>query len=148
MPLSTLERVLFLRGVDLFQEISGEDLSLVTRVCSEVHYPARERFVIQGDVGDCLYVLVDGEVSVQIAGVGEIARRSSGDVIGEMAIISNRPRSADCMAATDVTLLRIDRTDFWDLMGGYPTLSLGVIKVLSARLYEAVATMEGLAETT
>ncbi len=57
--------------------------------------------------------------------------------MGEMAILSERPRSADCVAITDITALRIDRDTFWELLAERPPLALGVIKVLVRRLDEA-----------
>jgi hypothetical protein len=137
--LSTIERVLFLRGIDLFSELPGEEVAVIAQVCEEEYIPAGERFITQGDPGDRLYVIVDGEVIVEIEGVGEVARRHSRHIIGEMAIISDNPRSAHCTAVTDVTALSIQHDDFWDLMGERPKLSLGVIKVLSSLLDETVS---------
>lgn len=144
MPLSTIERILFLKSADLFTQIPGEDLVPVARVAQEVHFKAGETFIKQGDVGDCLYLIVDGDVAIDIREVGRIATRSSKQVIGEMAIITRQPRSADCIALTDVTLLKIDYDDFWELLAEKPPLALGVIRVLAQRLEEAVANLQKL----
>ena len=141
MPLSTIERVLLLKGAELFNGIAGEDLVPVALVAEEVHFTAGEVLIRQGEPGDCLYIVVDGEVSIAIRGVGTVATRGAKSSIGEMGVISHHPRSADCVALTDVTALRIDRTDFWELLGEQPALGLGVISVLSQRLDEAVANL-------
>ncbi|MCB8942310.1 MAG: cyclic nucleotide-binding domain-containing protein [Ardenticatenaceae bacterium] len=137
MALSTIERVLFLRGVELFGQIPGEDLVHVAQVCEEVHFDAGTQFITQGDMGDCLYILVDGEVDIAIEGVGVILHRVSKNIIGEMAIISRNPRSAHCIAKTDMTALKIGYDVFWNLMEEKPILALGVMRVLSQRLDEA-----------
>jgi CRP-like cAMP-binding protein len=136
MPLSTVERIIFLRGADLFRDISGEDLVLIAQVCHEVFFPAGEIIIRQGDIGDCLYILVDGTLAIEIEGHGEVDRLSAKEVVGEMAIISRNPRSANCRALSDLTALRIDHDDFWDLLAEKPGLALGVIRVLSSRLYD------------
>ena len=138
MTLSTIERVLFLRGVELFNQIASEELVYVARVCQEVYFRPGEQFITQGDIGDCLYILIEGEASVVIDDVGDIFYRASKDILGEMAIISRNPRSANCIAITDITALRINYDDFWDLMAEKPALALGVIKVLASRLDEVV----------
>ncbi len=139
MPLSTVERVMFLRSADLFGDVASEDLVLIAQVCQEAFFAAGERFIRQGDIGDCLYILVDGTASIDVDGVGEVDRLGPKEVVGEMAILSRSPRSANCRAESDMTALRIDFTDFWDLLAEKPGLALGVIRVLSARLHDQYA---------
>ncbi len=142
MPLSTIERVLFLRQVDLFSEVNSEELSAVAQVCQEVEIAAEEQFITQGDMGDCLYIIVAGEARVTIEGVGDVLYRITQDIIGEMAILSSNPRSAHCIATTDITALKIEQEPFWDLMAEKPALALGVIKVLAQRLDEAAKNLQ------
>ncbi|HZY44964.1 MAG TPA: Crp/Fnr family transcriptional regulator [Anaerolineae bacterium] len=146
MTLSTIERILFLRSAELFGQIASEDLVPVAQVAQEVHFNAGENFIKQGDVGECLYLIVDGEASISLPGVGEVARRSAKEAIGEMAIISRQPRSADCQALTDLTMLKIDYDEFWELLAEKPPLALGVIRTLAARLTEAVANLDRLSQ--
>ena len=144
MPLSTIERVLFLKGAELFNQIASEDLVPVAMVAQEAHFNAGEMLVRQGDPGDCLYVIVDGEASIVIRGVGEVARRQAKGSVGEMGLISRSPRTADCLALTDITALKIEQDDFWELLAEKPPLALGVIKALSQRLDEAVTNLQKL----
>jgi len=146
MPLSTVERVLFLKGAELFNQIAGEDLVPVALVAQEVHFRAGETLLRQGDPGDCLYIIVDGEASINIPGVGPVATRQARSSLGEMGILSRQPRSADCVALTDLTALKIDRDDFWELLAEKPPLALGVIRALSQRLDEAVANLQKLSQ--
>jgi len=146
MPLSTIERVLFLKGAELFNQIAGEDLVPVALVAQEVHFRAGETLLRQGDPGDCLYIIVDGEASINIRGVGPVATRQARSSLGEMGILSRQPRSADCVALTDLTALKIDQDDFWELLAEKPPLALGVIRALSQRLDEAVANLQKLSQ--
>jgi CRP/FNR family transcriptional regulator, cyclic AMP receptor protein len=144
MPLSTIERVLFLKGAELFHQIPAEDLVPVALVAQEVSFDTGDILIRQGDLGDCLYIIVDGEVSIVIRGVGAVAIRAAKSSIGEMGILSQRPRTADCIALTKLTALKIDRDDFWELLAEQPSLALGVIKALSFRLDEAISNLRKL----
>jgi CRP-like cAMP-binding protein len=147
MTLSTIERVLLLKGVDLFSRIAGEDLVAVAEAAREVHLDVGETFIRQGAAGDCLYLLVDGEVGIVLPGVGRVAVCRSPASIGEMAIITRQPRSADCVTLTEVTALRIDRDDFSDLLADQPSVALGIIEVLAQRLTNAMETIQQLKGT-
>ncbi|MBI3243059.1 MAG: Crp/Fnr family transcriptional regulator [Chloroflexi bacterium] len=144
MSLSTIERILFLKSAELFNQIASEDLAAVALVAQEAHFSAGETLIQQGDPGDCLYIIVDGEASINIRGVGPVATRQAKSSIGEMGIVSRNPRTADCVALTEVTALKIDQDDFWELLAEKPPLALGVIKALSQRLDEAVANLQKL----
>jgi hypothetical protein len=144
MALSNIERILFLKSADLFSQLGGEDLGPLAETAQEVHFPAGETFIHQDDPGSCLYLIVDGKASIVVHGLGQIGTRGPKGAIGEMAIIWRRPRSADCVALTDITALRIEYDDFWDLMDQRPTLAQGVITLLARRLDEAMDTLQRL----
>lgn len=144
MVLTTLEKVLYLKSVPLFSDVGVGTLAPVAETAEVRQVAAGTLLIRQGDAGDCLYLVIEGEVSVRLAGGAEIARRGPGTVLGEMAVISSRPRSADCVAESNVTVLRIDRDDFWDLMALHPDLAQSVIEVLAERLDEAVANLRSM----
>jgi len=144
MALPIMERVLFLKSADIFSQLSGEDLVPVAQRAQEVHFTAGETFIHQDEPGDCLYLIVDGEASIVVKGAGQIGTRGPKGAIGEMAIIWRRPRSADCIALTDITALKIDYEDFWELMDERPALGQGVIKVLALRLDAAMENLQHL----
>jgi CRP-like cAMP-binding protein/HEAT repeat protein len=142
MPLSTIERVLLLKGVELFHHIASEELVPLALIAQEMSFPLGATLIRQGEPGDCLYIIVAGEASINIRGVGTVARRTARDCLGEMGLLSRQPRSADCVALTDITALRIERADFWEVLAEMPALALGVIDTLSQRLDEAVANLQ------
>lgn len=134
--LSTLERVLVLKGTAIFGRVYGEALLPLARLADEVQAERGDRLIRQGEEGDGLFVLVEGSVRIVVSG-REVARRGPGDVIGEMAVLRRRPRSADCIADGPVTALRIDHDLFWELLDHQPELAQGVLRVLADRLEEA-----------
>jgi CRP-like cAMP-binding protein len=136
--LTTIERVLFLRGVDLFAYVPDDVLARVAQVAQIVHFAPGEQFIEQGAAGDCLYVMIDGEAGILVDNQ-QVARRLAREVIGELAILDKHPRRATCVAITDITALKIDQNDFTALMEESPALLQGIIKVLIQTLDEAVS---------
>ncbi len=134
MALSIAEKVQALRNAELFSAMPDDELPHVAQIAHEMAVGAGERFIRQGERGDCLYLIVSGEAQVVLDGAGEIARRGANSLIGELAILWRQPRSANCVAATDLTLLKIDHNDFWAMMEAHPRLVRRAIDVLMKRL--------------
>jgi CRP/FNR family transcriptional regulator, cyclic AMP receptor protein len=134
--ISTIERVLFLKSVPLFAGIGGESLVGVAEIAVEEHFHEAAEVIRQGDPGTSLHVIVSGEARVLVEGV-QVATLLAGNVIGEMGVLAGVPRTATCVAASELTTLRIDREDFYDLMGERPDVALGVVRILVHRLNEA-----------
>jgi CRP-like cAMP-binding protein len=135
--LTTIERVLFLRSVDLFAYVPDDVLARVAQVAQIVHFAPGEQFIEQGAVGDCLYVMIDGEAGILVDNQ-QVTRRLAREVIGELAILDKHPRRATCVAITDITALKIDQNNFIALLEESPALLQGIIKVLIQTLDEAV----------
>ena len=97
--LSTLEKILFLKNIDLFSSLSPDSLSRLVHVSREVRYDPDEPLMMEGGHGDCLFVILQGSVSIRV-GDAEIAQRSAGECIGEMSLIDFEPRSASVFPLT------------------------------------------------
>ncbi|MBI5495898.1 MAG: cyclic nucleotide-binding domain-containing protein [Deltaproteobacteria bacterium] len=131
--ISTVEKVLFLKGVDLFSAIPGEDLSQIAQIADEVEMDSGETIFKEGDLGDSLYLIVSGKVRIH-RGDKEIAVLGEKQVFGEMALLDSEPRSASVTATTDVSLLKITQEDFADILAEKGEIAQGIIKVLTRRL--------------
>jgi len=96
--------------------------ALMTRI---VERPAGERLFSIGDEGDCLYVVIDGELGVTIPGRSGVPRRLSsatrGDLVGEVGLYHGK-RTADVEALTDVRLMRLDAENLERLRRRYPRI--------------------------
>jgi len=133
---TTIEKILFLRNVALFNQIVDEALFWISEVAQDIRFAPGEQFITQGDHGDCLYVIISGSVDIHIDGVGKVAMGKQGDVLGEMAILLDSSRTANCIAVTDVAALKIARAPFLDLLKEKSELALGIIEVLIQRIKE------------
>ncbi len=132
----TLERVLFLKSVELFAGLSGEELAPVAAIAVEERLEAGEDVLREGELGDALYLVVEGRVRVHRSGetIATIGERES---LGEMALLDPAPRSATATAETDVTLLKLAEEDFRELLEEKHGLALGLLQVLTRRLRAA-----------
>lgn len=139
--LSLMDRILFLKGVPLFASLSPADLKQVASIATEETFQDGDVIAYEGEQGDAMFVIISGEVRVCLMKDGhevEVARRSSGEYVGELSIINREPRIATLIAAGDVRTLCIDQKSFEGLIRERPDVSLVVIRVLSKRLKEAI----------
>ena len=136
--LTTIERIIFLKGVPLFAQIPGEALVRVAQLAQEITIPPDEVFIQQGNLGDCLFILITGEARITVDEVRQVATLGAKDMIGEMAILSSRLRTASAIATTEITALKIEREEFHILLTEKPELALGIIHVLTQRLENAI----------
>ena len=86
-----------------------------------------------GSSGDVMYVVQEGEVDIVLAG-RVIDTSGAGGIIGEMALISDKPRSASAIAKTDCKLVPIDEKRFTFLVQQTPYFSIQVMRVIAERL--------------
>lgn len=130
MPLTSIEKVLFLKSVVFFKELSGEEICNILPITIEKRIPKGTEFIRQGDAGESLFIIIEGEVAVTIDHAQQPATLKSGDVIGELAILTGEPRRATCRASSDLLCLQIDKTAFWELMREVSEVSIGVVNIL------------------
>jgi HEAT repeat protein len=136
---SILERILLLREVPIFSELSPEDLKHIAEIAQEEWFPKDTCIVRQGEQGSLMYVIVDGTLEVRHSRDGReevLAQRGPGDFVGEMAIIDSAPRAASLCALTDLRLLTIDDETFRGILRERPEVSFGMLRTLSRRLRE------------
>ena len=133
MRLSRQTKVDLLKRIPLFAGCSRAELEAVSRVADELRIPAGRVLMRQGAPGRELVVLVEGEVTVERDGA-TIAVRRDGDHVGELALVTGRPRTATVTATTDLRVLVLDRTSFARLLQAGPSLAVKVVKAVAERL--------------
>jgi HEAT repeat protein len=137
--LSLVERVLHLGAIPLLADLTPSDLERVAAFAEERTYTTGETIAAEGELGAELHVVVEGEVAVVRDGPGgeiELARRTSGEVIGEMSIITRGPRVASLIAVGDVRTVTIGRREFESLLRERPDVALAVMRTLANRVAE------------
>jgi CRP-like cAMP-binding protein len=131
--LLTIERVALLKSIDIFAETPDHVLASVARIIEEVELLAGENFIQEGEPGDCLYLVIEGEVRVH-SNERTILTLGPGKTVGELALLDPEPRSASVTAVNDAFLFRIDREPFDEVLADRPEIGLGIIRTLTRRL--------------
>jgi len=123
--------------VDLFKErgLSAAEMKLLATFSTEERFREGSMIFREGEKGDKLYIVLDGRVRISkfIPGVGEEALTvlDRGDFFGEMALIDEKPRSADAKAhGGDATVLSIDRATLNEILSMDPHASLQFLNLL------------------
>lgn len=133
-----------LRQLPLFEGLTDEDLDRLYNMAEVVSLKAGEVLVEEGQPGDSMYIA--------LAGMFEVSKRSGerdvvfagcgpGDVIGEISLLENVPRTATVRAIQDAGVLRISRDTFRQLLVRSPTASLSVLRTMTARVRNTEATL-------
>mgnify|MGYP001059052920 FL=1 len=130
-----VEKMLFLRHVPLFSKMVSSELGRIAHITQETVYPAGTKIIQEGEQGDCLYLIVDGEDLIH-KGETRLNILKPKSHFGEMSIIDGEPRSASATALVDCLTLRIDRRDFNELLSTRSQVAVEVIRVLNRRLRE------------
>lgn len=136
-----VEKMLFIRQVPLLANMATSELTQVASIAREVTYPAGFRIIQEGEHGDHMFLIVDGEVSIQ-RGKTPLKTLGSKDFFGEMSIIDGEARSASAIAVTDCLLLRIDREDFQELLTTYNSAAISVVRALNQRLRDVLPALD------
>ena len=133
-----IEKVMILKGSQLFRNFPGHDLAGIASLAEVVHLAPEEVVFQQGDVGDAFYMVVHGGIRI-MRGTTELALLGPREGFGEMAILDQETRSATATAAEATTLLRIDRHSFDRLIEQNPAVARGIYRVLTERLRNTLA---------
>ena len=126
----------FLRKVPLFAELPDEDLDRICEMVEVVRLPAGQELFAEGSRGDSAYIIESGELEIIKTSLNRqvlMAVRRSGDVIGEMALLEDAPRSAAVRARVASVLYAIAQEQFDYLLDTSPTASRVLLNIVLAR---------------
>jgi CRP-like cAMP-binding protein len=134
-----------LKRVPFFRDLNDEEITMVAAAGKVVPYRRDMVLFKEGDVGEALYIVLDGSVRISksVPKLGEqvIAFVEQGSFFGEMSLLDDFPRSATAVAQQDSTVLFMDRTAFLSLVDSNPVIGSKILwafcRTLSLRLREA-----------
>jgi predicted acylesterase/phospholipase RssA len=118
----------FLSSLHFFSNINRPSLERIVRSLSIVSIGGGEIFIHQGAHDPTLYIVLHGRLRVS-QGVTDLADLSPGEIVGEIALLLNRPRTADVRAIRDSVVLRLDRATFEQLEVEYPREVVEMAKI-------------------
>src|SRR5215207_10961182 len=126
-----------LRHVPLLADLSEEDLEQLYKMAETVSIPAEQLVLQEGDSGDSLYVVLDGELEVtKRHGSQEVllAVYKAGQFFGEMALLEQAPRSASVRTLRESRLLVISQAAFQTLLSCSASAPLNILHTVTSRL--------------
>lgn len=132
------ERVAWLRRVPLFAELSAAQLTSIAPLVEEVDTAAGQVLLQQGQFGQELLIIVDGAAEVTRDGQ-HVRDLGPGDVLGEIALLDGKPRTATVTTREPTTVLSIKKRAFDTMLDRVPGLPHELLRALATRLRDATA---------
>ncbi|NER37675.1 MAG: cyclic nucleotide-binding domain-containing protein [Oscillatoria sp. SIO1A7] len=133
--LTSVERLLFVRGVPIFKELRDDFLVRLASVMDELSFPKDYTIFTEGQEGRSLYIVVSGEVRVHI-GNRDLARLQQGACFGEMSLFDAEPRSASVTTTEPCESLVLTQQQLYDAIDETPGIAINIIRLLSRRTRE------------
>ena len=140
------QEVEVLRQIPLFANIDTAKLKLLCFASERLTFKKGQALFKQGDVGDSAYIIVDGQADVvkdSPAGPISVAVLARNDIVGEIAILCDVPRTAAVEAKTELVTLKITKDLFLRMLMDFPEMGLEIMRVLAHRLEQTTEKLEG-----
>jgi CRP/FNR family cyclic AMP-dependent transcriptional regulator len=135
----TLQRdVEVLRNIPLFAKVEPAKLKLLAFTSEHVEYMAGDTLFREGDTGDAAFILLDGVADILVdtpQGPVKVAQLGKNDIVGEIAILCDVPRTATVTAASRLDTLRISKDGFFNLVTQFPQVGVEIMHELASRLH-------------
>lgn len=133
MARHTDQKLELLKQTPLLAQLGRHELEEVGRLVDEIDVSAGKVLMRQGETGHELFVLVEGSVGIDRDGT-RIRDLGPGDFFGEIALVSEGPRTATATAETPTKLLVLGHREFHSLMSQYPAIQTSVLNCLAVRI--------------
>ncbi len=135
-----------LAASEVLKHISAEAAATLARRGGAVALAAGATLAHEGDPGDAVFVVLDGEVEIRSTTAGgreiRLTALGRGAVVGEMAVLDGGPRSADMVATRKTRLWRIPRAALLEVLEAEPKAAVALVAELSRRLRATNADLE------
>ena len=133
MATHTDEKLELLKRTPLLAGLGRKDLEEVGRLADEVDLKADHVLMREGDVGREFFAIVEGQVRIDKGGRA-IRTMGAGEFVGDIALVTERPRTATATTVTPCRLLVLGHREFHQLMDQYPSIRLSVLESMAMRL--------------
>ncbi len=135
--MSLNEEVDLLRRIPLFSNIEPSKLKLLAFASERLTFREGTELCRQGDVGDSAYIIIEGSVGIVVStpnGDARVAEARENDIVGEIAILCDVPRTATVVADRDVEVLKISKELFFRMVEEFPRMAVEIMRELATRL--------------
>jgi CRP-like cAMP-binding protein len=126
-----------LRNIPLFAKVEPARLKLLAFTSERQEYLPGDELFHQGDQGDAAYIILEGEADILVdtpRGAINIATLGKNEIIGEIAILCDVPRTATVVAQSALETLRVSKDGFFHLVTQFPQVGIEVMSELASKL--------------
>ena len=113
--LTTIEKVIFLKSVDIFEHATIEQLGRIAGLTEEVHFKPGEIIFEEGQPGDAFYLLLSGQVFIEKSG-NTLREMKEKEAFGTLEVLDFHPRAVTAKAVDQVRALKLNGQEFHDLL--------------------------------
>ena len=136
--LSKIEKVIYLKKVPIFQNLTGEELMILSEITSEEQFDDGEVVFHENTYGYKLFIIKEGSVDIFKCNEKQpVAKLSVSDCFGEMSLFDDSSHSATVRAVGRLECIVIPKEGFLDILNEYPSIAVEMLKVLAKRLRDA-----------
>jgi CRP/FNR family transcriptional regulator, cyclic AMP receptor protein len=135
--MSLNEEVELLRNIPIFARIEPAKLKLLAFASERITYSDGQELFSEGDPGDAAYIIMEGEAEVIVGGPAapiKVATMKRNDIVGEIAILCDVPRTATVRAVGTLVTLKIAKDLFYRLVTEFPQMAVEIMRELAHRL--------------
>ena len=133
--LSPIEKVLLLQNIEVFAEVPTDQLAALAAIAREMSVLTGDTVYREDDIPDALYLVLEGHVLLH-QGDREVTTAARSSTFGTWALFDDEPRVMTATATVDTRLLRIDRSEFNDLLSDDVRIAKGIIRTVTRKLRE------------
>ncbi len=141
------EEVELLRNIPMFSNIEPSKLKLLAFTSERLTFGDGDLLFNEGDPGDSAYIIVDGTADVLIdtpSGAITVAQFGRNDIVGEIAILCDVPRTASVKATTKLETMVISKDLFFRLIMEFPQIAVAIMRELAERLEKTNAQLRAV----
>ncbi|NEQ46131.1 MAG: Crp/Fnr family transcriptional regulator [Leptolyngbya sp. SIOISBB] len=134
--LTSVDRLLFVRGVPIFSELRDDFLVRLASIMDELSFPEQHTIFTEGQEGRALYIVVKGQVKVHLQDGQTLAELEAGACFGEMSLFDAEPRSASVTTIEACDCLILTQHQLYEAIDETPGIAINIIRLLSRRIRE------------
>ena len=113
--LTVIEKIIFLKSVDIFEHATIEQLGRIAGLTEEVHFKPGEIIFEEGQPGDAFYLLLSGQVFIEKNG-NPLREMKEKEAFGTLEVLDFHPRAVTAKAVDQVRALKLNGQEFHDLL--------------------------------
>ena len=136
------KEVEILRRIPLFAKIEPAKLKLMAFASERLTFRSGQSVVTQGETGDSAFIIVEGTADVVVDtpdGKVTVAAMGPNDIVGDIAILIDVPRTATVVATSKLVALKVTKELFFRMVTDFPQMGVEIMRELAQRLVKTTA---------